>query len=250
MTMLKGKVAVVTGAAGGIGSVTAARLARDGAAVVLIDRAGAPIEDVVAGIVADGGRAIGLTADCTDESAVAAVFAQARAALGGIDILVNNIGQSARERNSDFHVSEPDVWRFVIDVSLMTTMLCSRQVAPEMRERGYGKIVNISSDAALVGQAGAADYAAAKAGVIGFTRALAIELAPMAVNVNAICPGPIATPAMIANGEAFRRSAEMIPMKRLGRPEEIAAAVAFLAGPESDFITGQTIAVNGGRWML
>lgn len=250
MTSLASKTALVTGAAGGIGSATAARLAREGADLVLVDLEEDTLAETAAKVRAEGRTAFTFGADCTNADAVEALFHAVFEQTARVDILVNNIGQSARERASTFDVSEPGTWRFVLDVSLMTTMLCSRQVIPGMKARGSGKVINLSSDAALVGQAGAVDYAAAKSGVIGFTRALAMELATFGVNVNAICPGPTLTPAMARNGEAFLRSAEQIPMRRVGKPEEIAGVIAFLAGPDSDFITGQTLAVNGGRWML
>jgi NAD(P)-dependent dehydrogenase (short-subunit alcohol dehydrogenase family) len=247
---LAGKTAIVTGAAGGIGRAIALRLAQDGARIVAIDREPVELESTAALVRALDVQALTLQGDCTQPETVERLFAAAERECGPIDILVNNIGQSARERMAPFHLSQPETWRFVLDVSLVTTMLCSRQVVPRMRERGGGKIVNISSDTALLGTVNAAEYSAAKAGVIGFTRALARELAEIPVNVNAICPGPVGTEAMLRLGEPFLREAATIPMRRLGRPEEIGHAAAFLAGPESDFITGQTLVVNGGRWMV
>ena len=250
MRPLDGKTALVTGAAGGIGSATASRLAHEGCDVVLVDLKEDSLAETAGKVRGEGRKAMTFGADCTDEATVEALFHAVFGQAARIDILVNNIGQSARELSSTFDVSKPSTWRSVIDVSLMTTMYCSRQVVPSMKAQGAGKIVNLSSDAAIVGQKGAVDYAAAKAGVIGFTRALAMELAADGINVNAVCPGPTLTPAMARNGEAFLKSAETVPMKRVGRPEEIAGVIAFLAGRDSDFITGQTIVVNGGRWMV
>ena len=247
---LMDKIAVVTGAAGGIGRAICIRLARDGARIVAVDREPVALQETASQVRALGAQVLTQEADCTRDAAVQQLFADIRREWGAVDILVNNIGQSARERMAPFHQSDPDTWRFVLDVSLMTTMLCSRQVVGEMRDRKCGKIVNISSDAALLGIVASAEYSAAKMGVVGFTRALARELAEVPINVNSVCPGPIGTEAMLRLGEPFMREAATIPMKRLGKPEEVAHAVAFLAGPESDFITGQTLVVNGGRWML
>jgi len=130
-------------------------------------------------------------------------------------------------------------------------MLCARQVAPEMRERGAGKIVNISSHVAFTGDVGAADYAAAKMGVLGFTRSLARELAPHSVNVNAVCPGVVRTRVLDRlSAEAVETLRQAVPMRRFGEPEEIGRVVLFLASSDSDFITGQSIIVDGGQWMI
>ena len=147
--------------------------------------------------------------------------------------------------------SRPETWKFVLDVSLMTAMRFARRAAPAMRERGWGRIINMSSDAALVGDAGLADYAAAKSGLLGLTRALARELAPYGVTVNAVCPGAIRTRA---TGEMapdiMARVVRGIPMGRMGEPEDVARLVAFLAGEGGRYITGQALLVDGGRWML
>jgi len=178
-------------------------------------------------------------------------FAEARGCVGSIDILVNNVGQSARERASEFCESTSEVWRFVLEVSLVSTMLCSRQVAPQMLRRGSGKIVNVSSHVAYTGDVGAADYAAAKMGVLGFTRSLARELAPHGVNVNAICPGVVRTRVLDhLSKEAVEELRHAIPMRRFGQPEEIGRADVFLASSDSDFITGQSLIVDGGQWMI
>jgi acetoacetyl-CoA reductase/3-oxoacyl-[acyl-carrier protein] reductase len=238
---LSGKTAVVTGAAHGIGRATALRLAAEGARVAAIDIEADSIVDLAAkGIAIEIG-------DCTDP-ATAQRFIEH---LGPVDILFNNVGQSARERASAFHVSEEATWRFVLEVSLLTTMRFSRLVAPGMRERRSGRIVNMSSDAAFAGDAGIADYAAAKMGVIGFTRSLARELAPFGVTVNAVCPGAIKTRAHDRlSPEIVERIREATPAGYVGTPEDVAAVVAFLAGDESRFVTGQSILIDGGRWMI
>jgi acetoacetyl-CoA reductase/3-oxoacyl-[acyl-carrier protein] reductase len=248
---LAGKTAVVTGAGRGIGRATALGLAAEGAALVLLERDGPPLQETAAEVGKFGRRVLPLEVDCTDEREVGEAFAEARRRAGGIDILVNNVGQSARERASEFCRSTSEVWRFVLDVSLFSTLLCARQVAPEMRERGSGKIVNISSHVAFTGDVGAADYAAAKMGVLGFTRSLARELAPYGVNVNAICPGVVRTRVLDRlSADAVETLRQAVPMRRFAEPEEIGRVVVFLASSDSDFITGQSIIVDGGQWMI
>jgi NAD(P)-dependent dehydrogenase (short-subunit alcohol dehydrogenase family) len=248
---LAGKTAVVTGAGRGIGQATALCLANEGADTVLMERDQAPLAATAAAIAKLGRRVLALKVNCTEEKEVEQAFAEARSWAAGIDILVNNVGQSARERATEFCRSIPEVWRFVLDVSLFSTMLCSRQVAPEMRQRGSGKIVNISSHVAFTGEVGLADYAAAKMGVLGFTRSLAREMAPHGVNVNAVCPGAVETRVFDnvpkESAEELKRA---IPMGRFAQPAEIGRVVVFLASSNSDFITGQSIIVDGGQWMI
>jgi acetoacetyl-CoA reductase/3-oxoacyl-[acyl-carrier protein] reductase len=163
-------------------------------------------------------------------------------------MLTNNIGQTARENYSEFYLAKPETLEFVVGVSLMTTLMCSRQVVEDMRERRFGKIVSISSDSAMNGDIGTVDYAAAKSGVLGFTRALARELGPFKVNVNAVCPGPTNTRAMQRiPKDAYERAKNAIPLGELCEPEDIANAVVFLSSDKARFITGQTLMVNGGR---
>ena len=189
--------------------------------------------------------------DCTDARDVGAGFARIRDELGPVDILLNNVGQSARERMSDFWRSDLETLDFMLAINLKSCILCSRQVVDSMRQRRRGKIVNIASESAVNGSPRCWDYSAAKAGVIGFTRALARELAPFGVNVNAIGPGPVRTRAMDQLPRAVLDSVIAgIPMGRIGEPDEIASAVAFFAGDQSDYVTGQTLLVNGGNWML
>ncbi|WP_143479086.1 SDR family NAD(P)-dependent oxidoreductase, partial [Pseudomonas aeruginosa] len=156
-----------------------------------------------------------------------------------------------RERGAPFVESREEVWRFVLEVSLLTAMRASRRVAPGMKARGFGRIVNMSTDAAFVGDVGLADYAAAKMGVVGFTRSLAREVAPHGVTVNAVCPGAIRTRAHDQlNPEVLARIVADTPAGFIGAPRDVAAAVAFLAGDDARFITGQTLLIDGGRWML
>jgi len=188
MRRMEGKLAVITGAGSGIGRASALRFASEGARLAILDLDGVGLEQTAESARAAGTEVLTITADCTDQAAVVDAFKKISADAGFVDILMNNVGQSARERASEFYKSDPEVWRFVIEVSLMATLTASRQVVPAMREAGRGKIVNVASNAGMAGEIGISEYAAAKMGVIGFTRSLARELAPFKVNVNAVCP--------------------------------------------------------------
>ena len=243
-----GKVVAITGAAHGIGAATARRFLDEGARLAVIDREADGFAETLGGHPAE--RLLTMAGDCTDATVLAAFHARTVAAFGPVDVLFNNVGQSGRERAAPFHQSEEEVWRFVLEVSLFTAMRMSRLVVPAMRERG-GRIVNMSSDAALVGDAGLADDAAAKMGIVGFTRALARELAPHRVTVNAVAPGAIRTrahdrltPAVIEHIEATT------PAGFIAEPEDVAGCVAFLASEEARYVTGQTLLIDGGRWMI
>jgi NAD(P)-dependent dehydrogenase (short-subunit alcohol dehydrogenase family) len=248
---LADRVAVVTGAGNGIGRASAMRLAREGADLLLMDREGDAVEGTAEAVRALGRDALALQVDCTSDEEVAAAFAKGQDRFPRIDILFNNVGQSARERASEFWQSEPEVWRFVIDVTLMTTLRVTRHVVGEMRARQGGKIINMSSESALFGDTGLADYAAAKMGVIGFTRSLARELAPFRVNVNVVCPGAIRTRAHDRlPKEVIDRVRNSVPMGYVAEPEDVGNVVAFLASEDSRYITGQSIVIDGGRWMV
>jgi NAD(P)-dependent dehydrogenase (short-subunit alcohol dehydrogenase family) len=246
-----GRIAVVTGAANGIGRASALRLAREGADLAVVDREGEALHAVGRDIEELGRPALAITADWTDAVAVGAAFAAIRRRFGRIDILFNNVGQSARERASEFHMSEEETGRFVIEVSLLTTMRASRLVVEEMRARKSGRIVNMSSESAFYGDVGFVDYAAAKMGVVGFTRSLARELAPYQINVNAVCPGAIRTRAHDRLPvEVIDRVRTSVPMGYVAEPEDVAGVVAFLASDDARYITGQSILIDGGRWMI
>lgn len=243
-----GKTVVITGAGNGIGAATAERFLAEGARVALIDRDGDALAAQFAG--QPEARCIAVAGDCTDALVLADFHARTLERFGVIDILFNNVGQSGRERATQFHESREEVWRFVLEVSLFTAMRMSRLVAPQMRQRG-GRIVNMSSDAAVVGDAGLADYAAAKMGIVGFTRALARELAPHGVTVNAVAPGAIRTRAHDRLAPAvLERIVASTPAGFIAEPADVAGVVSFLAGADARYITGQTLLIDGGRWML
>ncbi len=251
MRRLEGKLAVVTGAANGIGRASALRFASEGANLAILDLEADGLDKVAEEARKGGATVLTIAGDCTDQKTVEEAFRKIYAEFGFIDVLMNNVGQSARERASEFYKSDPEVWRFVIDVSLMSTLIASRQVVPSMREAGRGKIVNVASNAGMAGEVGISEYAAAKMGVIGFTRSLARELAPFKVNVNAVCPGVTKTRVIDRISEEFlEKIRASIPLGYFAEPEDIAAAAAFLASDDSRYMTGQSVVVDGGRWMI
>ncbi|MEO4044050.1 SDR family NAD(P)-dependent oxidoreductase [Hoeflea sp. CAU 1731] len=242
------KTVVVTGGGAGIGLAIARRFLGEGARVAVLDiNAG----DARAALAEEyGSRLLAVDGDCTEHETSFAFHNRTVDIHGPVDILINNVGQSGRERSAPFHESDEAVWRFVLEVSLLSAMRMSRLVAPAMRERG-GRIVNMSSDAAFAGDAGLVDYASAKMGVVGFTRALARELASFSVTVNAVAPGAIRTRAHDSvPAEVIERIISNTPAGFAGEPDDVAATVAFLASEEARFITGQTLLIDGGRWMI
>ncbi|MEO3999470.1 SDR family oxidoreductase [Mesorhizobium sp. CAU 1732] len=242
------KVAIVTGGGDGIGAGIVQRLIREGARTAVLDLNAGPLTSQLA--AGEASRVLAVEGDCTDLGVLEDFYARVAGELGPVDVLVNNVGQSGRARSAQFHESSEEVWRFVLEISLFSTMRMSRLVVPAMRERG-GRIVNMSSDAAFVGDAGLVDYASAKMGLIGFTRSLARELAPFGVTVNAVAPGAVRTRAHdTMPGEVIDRIKADTPAGFVGEPEDVAAAVAFLASDEARFITGQSLLIDGGRWMI
>lgn len=251
MRRLEGRLAVVTGAGNGIGRASALRFAGEGANLAILDMDEAGLATTAERARQAGARVHVSTLDCTDEEAVADAFKRITMEAGFIDILMNNVGQSARQRASEFHASSSEVWRFVLEVSLMSTLIASRQVVPAMREAGRGRIVNVASNAGLAGEVGLSEYAAAKMGVIGFTRSLARELAPFKVNVNALCPGVTKTRVLDSiSDDILSRIRTSIPLGFFAEPEDIAAVAAFLASDDARYMTGQSVVVDGGRWMV
>jgi acetoacetyl-CoA reductase/3-oxoacyl-[acyl-carrier protein] reductase len=251
MKRLEGKLAVITGGANGIGKGCALRFAAEGASIALIDREADALTATRAELESLGVRVLTVEADCTDISQITDFVNRTIAMFGPIDILVNNVGQGARERKATFLESNEDVWRFVIEINLFTTMRFTKLIAPAMVARGHGRIINMASESALIGPVGSHDYAAAKAGIIGFTRSISREFAPHGVTVNAVCPGPIMTRALaLSAGDEAKKAMASIPVGFVGEPEDVAATVTMLASAEGRFITGQTLLINGGRWFV
>jgi NAD(P)-dependent dehydrogenase (short-subunit alcohol dehydrogenase family) len=245
---MTGQIAVVTGGANGIGRATVKRLAEEGAQVAVLDHEQATLQELVAELSAPGIRILPVFVNILDRPAVVAAFETVRTQLGPVDILVNNVGQSARQRACEFYESSDELWDFIIDLNLKSTLLCSRQVVPEMRARKRGKIVCVSSDAAYNGTGKIAEYAASKAGIIGFVRSLATELAPFQVNVNAVYAGTTRTRAFHQQRSDLRDEVmSNLPWGRPAEPEEIANVIHFLASDQASYVSGAGIVVTGAR---
>lgn len=252
MKRLQDKVALVTGGGRGIGRAICLRLAEEGARVAVVDILMAEAEQVAADITKNGGQAITIKTDVTNLDEVRACVQQVTDTWGRVDVLVNNAGWDKLE---PFVESKPETWEKVIAINLKGPIGFCHAVVPQMIARQSGKIISISSDAGRVGSTGESVYSGCKAGIIGFSKTLARELARAKVNVNVVCPGPTETPLLkgITGGEKGAKVIDAmtraVPFRRLGQPEEIAAAVAFFASPDADFVTGQVLSVSGGLTM-
>ncbi|MCX7946746.1 MAG: 3-oxoacyl-[acyl-carrier-protein] reductase [Hydrogenophilus sp.] len=242
------RVALVTGAMGGIGTAICRALAQQGHRVIANCLPAFPQKEAWLNEQKDAGfDFLAVEADVADFEQCRAMAAEIEAKVGPVDILVNNAGIT---RDKFFHKMEKSQWDAVLRVNLDSMFNVTRHIAPKMAERGWGRIINISSVNGVKGQAGQTNYSAAKAGILGFTKALALEMASKGVTVNAIAPGYVATEMVMAIREDIRQAIiDTIPMKRLAAPEEVAACVVFLASDQAGYITGATLNVNGGLHM-
>lgn len=243
------KVAVVTGAAAGIGAACARRLARDGVAVGVLDLDDARCAATVDAIQGDGGRAVALGADIAERDQVRAALGRLRDVFGPVTIAVNNAGVTGFTPFAEIGDEE---WDRIYRVNVKGTFIVTQEVLPDMKEAGWGRIVNISSSSAQTGAVHMAHYSSSKGAVITLTRSLAQELGPLGITVNNIPPGSVMGTIMSeANRDKFNLSDETlkatIPVRRVGEPEDIANACAWLCLESSSYVTGQTIGVNGGR---
>lgn len=250
MSRFEGKVAIVTGGAQGIGEAIARRLASEGAQVAILDIQPDKAEKVAADIAAGGGRALAMEMDITKNQDVKQAVKEVEEKWGKIDVLINNAGW---DKAAPFIQLTEEIWDKVIAINLRGPIAMTRAVLDGMISRKYGRIVNIASDAGRVGSTGESVYSACKGGIIAFTKTLARELVRYNILVNCVCPGPTDTPMLADIARENPRLVEAlqnaIPMRRLGKPEELAAAVAFLASDEASYITGQTLSVSGGLTM-
>jgi 2-hydroxycyclohexanecarboxyl-CoA dehydrogenase len=248
MNEMQGRTVIVTGGASGIGRATALLLAREGAQVFIgdVDEAGGAATAAEAGEA--GHKAEFLKLELADHASIEVFAATVHRQVGRVDGLVNGAGW---DRIQPFIENPPEMWDSLIAINLMGAIRLTRAVLPAMIEAQAGKIVNISSDAGRVGSTGETVYAAAKGGLIAFTKSLAREMARYRLNVNCVCPGPTDTPLFNRQPERMREAlTRAIPFRRVAQPEDIAEAVMFFVGPRSDYITGQVLSVSGGLTMV
>jgi NAD(P)-dependent dehydrogenase (short-subunit alcohol dehydrogenase family) len=246
----EGKVAVVVGAAQGIGAATARRLAAEGCKTIVADVQLGLAEAVAHGIARDGGMAIALHADLSDETTLQRMFEQVTAAFGGIDLLAN-IGYEASNEDLDIVSTPQRVWDRVYDVNFMGYVRCCRLAIPLMVQRGGGAIVNCSSGVAFYAERVRTAYGTSKAAIAALTRSIAVQYGHQGVRANAVAPGAIATESVLStigsNAALFQAAGRATPAGRVGRPEDLASVISFLLSNDADYLTGQTISVDGGR---
>jgi 2-hydroxycyclohexanecarboxyl-CoA dehydrogenase len=239
------RVAIVTGAGQGIGLGIALALAADGADIVIFDLNKSAARDAAAAVERHGRRALALEVDVTDRSRVQSATEEAVSTFGRLDVLVNNAGWTP---NEPFIASAPETWTRIIAVNYLGVLNCTHAALGPMVSAGHGRIVSIASDAARVGTPREAVYAGAKAAIIGFSKSLAAEVARHRITVNVVSPATVDTPLLrgMLTAEQIERREKGNPMGRLGRPEDVAAAVVFFASPGAAYVTGQVLSVNGG----
>jgi 2-hydroxycyclohexanecarboxyl-CoA dehydrogenase len=243
---LNGRVAIVTGAGSGIGRGIAKRLAEDTARVAVWDLNGPGAEETAQAIRDAGGTAMAMTVDCADKASIKAAADQVRAEYGPIAILVNNAGIAPF---TPFFQIDDGNFDNMIRINLRGPWFMTRECLPDMLEAGWGRVINITSSSVQSGSFAQAHYVSSKGGLLGMTKALALEFAASGVTFNMIPPGFIDTPSLRAAPIDVEAYAATLPMKRVGQVEDIAAAAAFLASEEASYMTGQTISTNGGRYM-
>ena len=245
---LQDKIIVVTGAASGIGLATAGLFAADGARVIIADVDRDKGESAAAALREGGASAEFVAVDMTDPASIEAFAATVQERHGAVDVLVNSAGWG---RTSPFWEGTPEFWNKLVALNFVGPMLLCKALLPRMMERRSGRVVNVASDAGRVGSMGETVYSGTKGGLIAFTKSLAREMARYAINVNCVCPGPTDTPLMAAVPDKVKEALiKAIPLRRLGRPQEVADAIVFFAGDRSAYVTGQVLSVSGGLTMV
>lgn len=254
MRGLKDRVVVVTGGAGGIGASICRRMSQEGARIAILDLNLKGAQELSDELSQSGNTSVAYKVDISDYSQVESAIEDVESKLGSIDVLVNNAGWDHAARFVD---TSPELWQKIIAINLVGPLNLQHSVVRRMLARGFGRIVNISSDAGRVGSSGESVYSACKGGVIAFSKTLAREVARKQINVNVVCPGPTETSLFRdfagegESGDKLRSALQKaIPFGRLGQPDDVAGAVCFLASDDAAFITGQVLSVSGGLTMV